>query len=288
MVSVVFLGLVQNIAHLIPHLEAFLAHLESEGITTSCIFGENGSIDGTREGLRSLQRPRVEVLDTSFMANIKGRLERMAIGREALQKQLDYARCEPDFVCVVDWDVLLPEGLTADAFSQALRHLSDREDLYAVSATSRPTYYDLLAYEDEDMTFADLPKASKHAQRNFWAYYRLYFGFVFPAQKKLTRNDEVLAISAFNGLCIYKTSSFKLGSYTGSGNFEICEHLNLHRSIANARGQRVAILPTLCLVAPDEHIRKNMPLFVLSVLMKLLKRTKTLPSDTKGSLPGAV
>jgi len=275
--AIIFLGLVQNIEPLIPRLLKFLASVEAAGISTGCIFGENGSKDRTREALLAISHGRMKVLDTSFMVHIPGRLRRMALGREALQKELDRIPWHFEFVCVVDWDVLLAEPINPVSFAHALDQLAARDDIFAVSATSHPTYYDLLAYEDTAISFADLPMQAKQAQRDPWTYYRFYSTQVYPAQARLTRSDELAATSAFNGMCIYKKDDFASGSYTTSGNFDICEHVNLHRSIAGISGKRIAVLPGLSLLAPREHIHKSLPVFAFFALRKLLTRLSQAP-----------
>ena len=140
MVTIAFLGLVQTIEPLVPKLVWFLESLHKAGLSSRCIFGENGSSDATRQALEAEDRSDWRIVDTSFMAEIAPRLKRIAYGRQKLKDELSQSAWRCDFVCVVDWDVLLAAPPSAEAIADTIKELETRVDLFAVSPTSKPTY----------------------------------------------------------------------------------------------------------------------------------------------------
>ena len=69
-------------------------------------------------------------------------------------------------------------------------------------------------------------------------------------------------------MCIYKQDAFHQGSYIAGERFEICEHVTFNRGLA-ASGKRIAVLPSLCLAAPEEHTRKTVLTFTYFRLQRL-------------------
>ncbi|VXC55349.1 conserved hypothetical protein [Arthrobacter sp. 8AJ] len=228
------------------------------------LVGENGSHDGTRQLLEKAESLTglVTVVDTSAMSKVVGRLHRMAFGRQMLA---DYARGMPvstRSICVLDIDEPFLEHLDQESFTEALRRL-DGGQFFAVAATSRPTYYDLLAFEDDNRSFWNLELQITSFQRNPLKYYLFFRNVIYREQRALTANFDILCLSAFNGLCLYLPEYYALGSYLQPGSSaNICEHVIFNRSVAKASGKHMVIDGALVVPMPKEHGKRSLPGFL--------------------------
>lgn len=255
-IDVAFVALARNCERRLHAALAALARLESRGLRVLAIVGENGSTDRTRRLLESAQVETtfVHLVDTSFMAKTPTRLERMARGRQfLLQRVPSNARA----VGVVDLDEPFLEAISAEQLEEALTKL-DAPDVFGVAATSRPTYYDLLAYEDQSRNFVGLEERIKATQANPVTYYRLFRDVVYPEQERLTSAVDLECISAFNGLALYATADYVKGSYLyeGEGPWP-CEHVSFNRSLGALTAGHMVIDAQLVLPMPAEHGRRS-------------------------------
>jgi hypothetical protein len=151
--DIVVLALARNCAATLPAFLRFLTSLRDAGLDCRALVGENDSRDGTGALLWAAQaRGELSHVPTAFMADIRGRLARMARGREHLKRVLDGQGPAPAYVCVADIDNVMARPPEAGAVLAALAKL-ERPGLFAVSAASQPHYYDLLAYEDEAVSY---------------------------------------------------------------------------------------------------------------------------------------
>jgi hypothetical protein len=273
--DIVFLALARNCADTLPGVVRGLNVLHQSGMNVMAVVGENGSSDRTRELLEeaAASTGMVTVVDTSFMSPSKHeRLQRMALGRQFLA---DYVREMPlptRAIGVLDVDEPFLENLSPAALDSALQRVIDDDEVFAVSATSRPTYYDLLAFEDEDRSFVDLDKRILRAQRNLLEYYSFFRNVVYPEQQRLTSDFDRRCLSAFNGLCLYKSEIYARGSYLPPGDSPwICEHITFNRSIAADTGRHMVVDGALVLRMPPEHGRRTLPGFLWQRMSKLSK-----------------
>lgn len=272
--DVLFLALAQNCADTIPGTVRVLKELCQSGIRVMAVIGENGSNDGSRQLLEqaATQTGLVTVMDTSSMSKVSGRLERMAHGRQMLAEYVREMTAKTRAVCVLDVDEPFLELLDHEALKDALRRLDD-DSLFAVAATSRPTYYDLLAFEDEYRTFSNLENKIKYLRRHPMRYYAFFRDVIYREQRALTSDSDIFCISAFNGLCLYTAKCYAVGSYLPlPGSAGICEHVLFNRSIAKATRRRMVISPTLIVPMPKEHGRRSFPGFVWQRVKKLSPR----------------
>jgi hypothetical protein len=271
--DIVFLALARNCGDTIPGLVRGLENLRQSGLRVHAVIGENGSHDKTRGLLEEAAAAtgKVSVVDTSFMSGATERLQRMALGRQFLA---DYAKdilVRARAICVIDVDEPFLEHLDPGILLAGLQRVKEDDDVFAVSATSRPTYYDLLAFEDEDRSFADLDKRIQRLQRNPVGYYAFFQNVIYPEQQRLTSDSDLRCRSAFNGLCLYRSDSYAMGSYLPLANDPwICEHLTFNRSVAAATGRHMVIDGALVVPTPSEHGRRRLPGFVW-------QRTRKLP-----------
>lgn len=253
-----FLGLARNCEASTPNVRKLIGEFLSYEHDLEVFLGENGSTDSTRSILEQYQKelPCISIIDTSRMSSVSDRLERMALGRELLKEACarSHLAAPFDYVIVCDLDNVLREAISAASIVSAIKTLETEDDLFAVSAKSKPYYYDILALHD--------PKWFNHdASRYFRSLAGIPFGkilliglFIFPWQRRLTAAGDFEAHSSFNGLAIYKTKAFFEASYVkGAPSPAPCEHLVLNRSIARKTGQRIRALDSLLVSMPPEH-----------------------------------
>lgn len=264
----VFLALARNCAATIPGFLALLESFEAQGHRAFAIIGENGSRDGTRALLAAAEEAgKIKLISTEFMAREPDRLRRMALGRERLRAVLIASGLQPRFVCVVDLDNVLAMPPTVDTLTSAAAKL-DRDGVFGVSATSRPHYYDLLAFQDEIRRFDGLLGDLAQARSSIFAYRRFFRSRIYPHQQALTSDREIACASTFNGLCIYRMERYREGSYLEDGPSR-CEHVVFNLSLARAGGGHMLVDPRLVLATPDDHRQEAFLPFVWRRLRKL-------------------
>jgi hypothetical protein len=267
--DIVFLSLARDCAATIPSFLGLLAALRAEGLSVIAFIGENGSRDKTRELLqREAANGRIVLVPTPFMAEERDRLRRMALGRERLKNAFEAARLEPRFVGVLDIDNVIASPPTITALLAAAAKL-ERPGIFGVSATSRPHYYDLLAFQDDHRSFDTLLEELAASRSNIFDYYRFFRSRIYPHQQALTDDREIECASTFNGLCLYRTDAYRLGSYLQPGP-SICEHLVFNRRLAERTGARMLIDPGLILHTPVDHSQQSFLPFAWRRLRKLV------------------
>lgn len=251
-----FLALAKDCVATIPHFLGLLRTLRRAGSSVVAFVGENGSRDGTQALLRQAQADgELTLVPTAFMADEPERLRRMALGRERLKNELEASGLEPRFVCVLDIDNVIAAPPTVPALLAAAAKL-DRPGIFGVSASSRPHYYDLLAFEDEQRSFANLLDELASSRTGIIRYYRFFRSRIYPHQRALTSSREIACASTFNGLCLYRAELYRLGSYRQAGP-AICEHLVFNRRLAALTGGTMLIDPGLVLRTPLDHAEQS-------------------------------
>lgn len=185
----------------------------------------------------------------------------MARGRELLAWE---ARAiSAGVIGVIDLDEPFLEALESGVLKQAVLRVREDDRLLALSATSAPTYYDLLAFESDDTSFRGLESKLRSSRGRPLAYYRLFRDLIYPEQRRLTSPGDIRCRSAFNGLALYQSEVYRQGSYLPSGDGPwICEHVTFHRSLAAATGRGEMVIDgRLVLPMPKEHGRRGLPGF---------------------------
>lgn len=271
--DVAFLALAKDCRDTLPHFVDFIRALRRSGMRCVAFVGENGSTDGSAEFLAAVERAgELVVVATPMMSATPDRLQRMALGREHLKNALAGSGIDVAYVCVADTDNVMRRPPSVDAFRQALAKLQ-RPELFGVSATSHPHYYDLLAYEDDGLSFEHLAVEIKAHQTNLLAYYRFFTEAIYPHQRALTSDRERLCRSAFNGMCVYAARDYHLGSYlaTGDDGVHRPEHVVFNRALAAATGRKMLVDPGLVLETPDDHRQKRLAAFAWQRLRKAVQ-----------------
>ncbi|CAN7434568.1 glycosyltransferase family 2 protein [Bosea sp. LjRoot237] len=264
-----FLALAKDCATTIPRFLELLDTLRRSGLRVAAFVGENGSQDGTRLLLqRAEAQGEITLVPTPFMASEPERLRRMALGRERLKSELEASGLKPRFVCVLDIDNVIAKPPSPDALLAAAAKL-DRQRIFGASATSRPHYYDLLAFEDEHRSFETLLDDLAKSRVDIFKYYRFFRSRIYPHQRALTNDREIECASTFNGLCLYRADDYRLGSYLQAGP-SICEHLVFNRGLAAQTGRTMIIDPGLVLRTPMDHAQRSFLPFAWRRLRKLV------------------
>ena len=262
--DLVLLGLARDCAKTLPGFVRALERLNRvEGLRAIAIVGENGSRDRSRELLQEAAATtgRLRLVDTSSMASGSSRLERMARGRELLA--LEARAVSAAVVCVIDLDEPFLESLDPVVLKQAMDRVRGDDRFFAVSATSEPTYYDLLAFESDDTSFRSLESDLQQRRGRPLSYYRLFRDLIYPEQVRLTSAGDLPCRSAFNGLALYRSEVYARGSYLPSVDGPwICEHLTFHASLAAATARiEMVVDGRVVLPMPREHGRRGLPGF---------------------------
>lgn len=251
--EMVFLCLAKDVARTFPVFLSYLESLESQGIRCSAIVGENGSRDQTRDLILKASHSRIYLLDTSFMAECKSRLARMARGREALLDCLATMNSEYDYVCVADLDNVIAQPPGCSSVSAAIAELRRNPALFAVGATSQPVYYDLLSLRAPGQDYTNLAKEIASAKTRPLSYFRFHKERMYRNQIAMTSTHAIACKSSFNGFCIYNAADYRLGTYRAMDEADVCEHATFNLSIGNATGKHMLILPDLYVRTPDDH-----------------------------------
>jgi len=273
-----FLALARDCAATIPRFLELLRALRRSGSRIVAFVGENGSRDGTRALLELAQsQGEITLVPTAFMAGEPERLRRMALGRERLKSELEASGLAPRFVCVLDIDNVIATPPPIPALLAAAAKL-DRPGIFGVSASSHPHYYDLLAYEDEQRSFVTLLDELASSRSDIVKYYRFFRSRIYPHQQALTSNREISCASTFNGLCLYRAETYRLGSYREVGP-AICEHLVFNRRLAALTGGTMLIDPGLVLRTPPDHAQQSFLPFAWQRFRKLIS---LLPTSRSG------
>ncbi|GJE18448.1 glycosyltransferase family 2 protein [Methylobacterium marchantiae] len=274
-VDLAVLALARDCAKTLPNFLRMIESLEAGGVSTFAIVGENGSRDATRALLvEAASRGLLRIEDTGFMSGLP-RLERMARGREALAMRLRRTPVVSPLVCILDLDEPMSAAPDVASLRRVMARLLDDHDRFASAATSRPTYYDLLAFDDGSLSFDRLDEEIHARETNPFRYWSFFQKTIYPAQRQLTSDRTIPCVSAFNGLCLYKGEDFALGSYCDGSDFRLCEHLTFNRSVAAATGRAMAIDPDLVVTMPVEHGSRSFGAFWAQRVQKLALRLKS-------------
>jgi len=271
-ISILFLCLARNCVNTVPPFFAYLEHLESYNFRCRAIIGENGSTDGTRKLIEKAVGPRLDLVDTSFMANVKSRLVRMAMGRQAILEAAEARGITEDYICVCDLDNIITRPPHPAVVRTAIKRLRTDSTLFAIGASSRPVYYDLLSLRVEGHDFSRLNEEITDAKKRPFSYFRFHQQRIYSNQKLMTRSDPIICASTFNGFCLYNSSDYRLGSYRAPDEADVCEHVSLNLSIGLITGKRMQIMPELTIQTPADHFADGFFHFWIGRIMEYLRR----------------
>jgi hypothetical protein len=251
--NILFLCLARDCEATLPGFFSYLRHLEGLGLRCSAIIGENGSRDKTRSLIEQAADKHISLLDTSLMEQGTSRLVRMAIGRQALLEAARETQFPHEYICVADLDNVMIEPPEIGAVANGIARLKNDESLFAIGATSKPVYYDLLSLVAEDQDYSNLNAQISAAKKKPLGYFHFHQDRIYKNQKLMTQLHPIVCTSSFNGFCIYNAADYRLGNYRAHNEADVCEHVSLNRSIAGATGKRLLISPELVVRTPADH-----------------------------------
>jgi hypothetical protein len=155
-----------------------------------------------------------------------------------------------------------------EALTRAMQRLREDEALFAIGATSRPVYYDLLALRMKGYDFSTLDAEIAEAKKRPLTYHSFHQRRIYKNQRALTTSSPIVCESTFNGFCLYRGSDYMLGSYRGPLEASICEHVTMNLSIGQATGRQMLIAPDLIVQTPSDHAPVGLARFWLDRLRK--------------------
>lgn len=257
---IIVLSLVRNCKKQVASFLAIEKELQDVGASVDFIFGENSSRDGTREILEQLaaSKPNWTIIDTAEMLKYKHRLYRMAVGRELLLNALKAKGSHWDFVVVVDGDDVLRTTPSARVLLEECMRLYTNKELFGISASTDPYYYDLLALRIPGYFELNLMGPISTAKKKVWSYYKFMKDNVFLIQQEITKLHGLKCSSAFNGLCIYRYEDYVLSSYLPTHDIPVCEHVTFNEALFRRSRRWVEISNRLRLQTPEGHGPRSM------------------------------
>jgi hypothetical protein len=252
--KILFLCLARDCAETLPVFFDFLRQLDGNGFACSAIIGENGSTDTTRSLIEEAAGQGIVLLDTECMVKVGKRLQRMAVGRQALADAALASGFCAEYICVADLDNAMAIPPPAGAIRAAIASLEANPALFAIGASSRPVYYDLLSLRADGFELLEnLNREIEAAKKKPWSYYRFHQKHIYHIQRQMTGGESMLCDSSFNGFCLYRACDYRLGSYRAADEAGVCEHTNFNRSIVRVSGKKMMISPDLVIQTPADH-----------------------------------
>ena len=253
--TIAFLGLAQNCSRDLHNFFDFIDEIQSEFKKIYIFIGENNSKDNTLKILQNYKNKKVEkkIINTSFMSKYSFRLEKMARGRNYVSYFTKGLKL--NYVVWLDLDDVLSEGIRKKDFLNSIKILDSRKDLFGVSATSYPFYYDILSLRIKGYFMKNIYSISK--VKKIFKGYMLRKKNIYDIQKKINKNSK-LSISSFNGICIYKYKYYKISSHINFDQSlkkirEQVEHVTFNEIIYNKYKKFILINKNLKLKMPTEH-----------------------------------
>ncbi len=268
--EIIFLCLAKNVENTITKLFEFHQKLNQQEIKSLVLIGENDSKDKTLNTIIEFSKIDNDIIyvDTSNINIYKNRIERLTHGRNFLKNYLTTNNYKSKFVSIVDVDDVINCELNIENFIKLLRHLEkNKDDLFGISAKSKPFYYDMLNLFIKDYYEKDVLKVQSN--KNLYKSYYLRKKNIYRFQKKITDiKKSIKAISAHNGFCVYLYEDYISGEYLEDKNKNIQqiipEHIIINRSIHEKTNKFMLVSDNFFVKTPKEH----MPYFSFSEFVK--------------------
>lgn len=249
--SVAFVGLARNCDR---HLEGNLFRLSA--ITGSAkrwrtLIVENDSTDGTKavidryrcqhpENVSAIMRDLGREHRPTEMAG--QRTGELAEYRAECQEWVRRKCQDYEYTVVVDWDAF--GGWVLSGILTGFSYISTEPDAFAFASVSL-LEHPVLSYDREKN---QIMQGSQWVHYDCWAmrlnsYWDDYANGVGGWKHNWlppVGSPPVRMMSAFGGLCIYKTEDYLRGTYSGQD----CEHVTFHRSIQETTGRGLYLNPS--------------------------------------------
>ena len=269
--DIIFLGLAKNVEKTISAFFKSCENLSVSGLKICAIIGENGSKDKTRNILQNFKSSKFYFiyLKTDFLDTYENRIIRLTNGREYLKEYIIENKIISKFVSVVDLDSVLSKGIEEISFLETIQILEKRKnELFAISAKSKPYYYDMLPLIIKDYFEYDIYKIqTTFSLINFYNLRKIY---IYNFQKKITQMRDVLTISSHNGLTIYFYTNYITGLYKKDSKEIKSEHINFNLTIHKLTKKYILMTNKLNLITPPEHMPLNLIEFLKRIFTKFI------------------
>lgn len=253
--NIVFLGLIQNSQETLKYFLKFYTRIKKYYKNCYLIIGENGSKDDTLKLLKNFQKKEKNLIieDTSFSEKYKYRLEKMSNLRECLKNTIETLNKKIDFTCWFDLDDVIANSLLPKKFYNLNLKLLNKPNLFGISSSSKPYYYDILSFRKKDFFNKNIYSISLN--KNIFTGYKLRKKYIYDVQKKITKFKNIETISSFNGMCIYHYKYFKLSSYLDKKRImrTQVEHVTFNKKINKLTNKFILVDKDFCMNLPEEH-----------------------------------
>ena len=247
--SVVFVGLVRNCAEALRANLVRLAMLAESCREWKLHIETNDNEDATdqvlvdfcaahRQATFTSQRLGRQQFSTEFAGR---RTEALAEYRSACQRWVRENAADADLVAVIDWDAA--GGWSHAGVLNGVGWLTETPDSYGMASVSLARYPQLaIDTEKKPVVVESWVHYDAWALRlnSNWDDYTAGMGGWKHQWIPPVGSPPVPVVSAFGGMCIYRTADYLAGTYDGSD----CEHVPMHRSIAEATGRCLHINPS--------------------------------------------
>ncbi len=268
--DIIFLGLAQSCEeHIVKFLD--LVKQISEEKRVCAFIGENGSSDLTFDVINRSKLNDENILffvDTTFIEKFDDRIERLANARQKLKNQIIEKNLISDFICLVDLDDVLNDNFNKDLIYKLIDNLSKHKDKYfGISLKSEPFYYDILNFESNEFPNDKIKQLQNNKKINS---YNLRKKKIYDVQKKISILNNIEAVSAFNGLCVYNYDDFKLSDYLEKSEDVTPEHLFFNRQIYNKTNKRILITEHKLKMPLEHKPLNNIFIFIYEKLKKYM------------------
>ena len=268
--NIAFLALTQNSEKTLSHFLNFYKKIKKKYKNCYLIIGENDSRDNTKVILKAFKKSDKNfiLVNTDFARKYEYRLEKMSNLRETISKKLNSLNRKIDYICWLDLDDVIENSLSVNNFYNANLLLVKNKNLFGVSATSKPYYYDILSFRMKNFFMKNIYFISLN--KKIIEGYKLRKKNIYDIQLKVTNSKNLYTISSFNGMCIYNYNDYKHGSYIEKKSIirSQVEHVTLNKKIHKKTKKYIFIDKNLILSLPKEHMPyKN---FIHFCFIKLL------------------
>lgn len=159
--DIIFLCLAQNVDKTIQNLFNFNNQIKKENISSLVIIGENGSNDETVSIINSFAKnnPDITLVKTDHIDAYKDRIVRLTHGRNYLKNYVLKNKIYSTYISIIDVDNVIDIEPNVLDFKNVLHTLiSNKNELFGISAKSKPYYYDMLNLYIEDFYEKDVLK----------------------------------------------------------------------------------------------------------------------------------
>jgi len=249
--DIIFLGLAQNCE---KYLDNFFKKIDeiSYEKKIKVFIGENGSNDCTLDKIQK----KISVneiynfIDTTFIEKYQDRIKRLAHARQSLIEKIIQLNIKSEYICVVDLDDVINDQFNLNLINSLCEILKKNQDKYfGISLNSKPYYYDILNFESEEFPNINIKQLQNNKIINS---YRNRKKFIYDVQKKISKKKIFEAISAFNGLCIYKFDEFITSKYLEDKKDQTPEHLYFNRRLNKHLNKKILVTDNYFNM-PKEH-----------------------------------